>query len=82
MALGINQTRMLIMLASPTTALVTPDAVSRSLIKRGLVSDESGLIRITPAGLRALADEMDAGRVETAIEAMERDAKGEGNERI
>ena len=75
MALGINQTRMLLMLASPATALVTPDAVSRRLIKRGLLADEGSAIRITPAGLRALADEMEAGRVETAIEAMKRDAK-------
>ena len=82
MRIGSNQLNRLILLGSPTRAFLVPDEVSRSLIKRGLVSDESGLIRITPAGLRALADEMDAGRVETAIEAMERDAKGEGNERI
>ena len=75
MALGINQTRILMMLASPTMGMMTPDAVSRRLVEIGLLKDEGGLIRIAPAGLRALADEMESGRVEAAIEAMKRDAK-------
>jgi hypothetical protein len=45
---------------------VVPDSVSRSLTRRGLMeptgSDGESLVVVTPAGLRALADAMDAGR--------------------
>lgn len=44
-------------------ALLTPTKTSRSLERRGLVVDDGGPIVITAAGYRALADEMDAGRL-------------------
>lgn len=76
MRIGQQQLRMLIMSASPTSILVTPDKVSASLVARGLLaSDERGGCTITPAGLRILADEMEAGRIPAALDAMRRDAK-------
>jgi hypothetical protein len=51
----------------PGRAVVIGGNTSSSLIKRGLACswDENGkdLVTITPAGLRALADEMEAGRI-------------------
>lgn len=64
--LGARQLEMLSLLARPKTALVVTDDVARSLIKRGLAKAEKrdALIRITSDGLRALAAEADAGRLD------------------
>ena len=69
-ALGDKQLQRLSMMAHIGNALVVPDDLSRSLCKRGLMlatgdvdGARDGFIVITPNGLRALADAMDAGRV-------------------
>lgn len=75
MTIGRHQLRLLILTASPTCVLVTPDRSSAGLVKRGLlIEDNAAGCTITPAGLRALADEMEAGRVATAIDKMKADA--------
>lgn len=69
--LGPRQLEVLLLLASPTTLLLTPDHAARSLVGRGLLARERldcEALRITPAGLRQLADEMEAGRLPAAIE--------------
>ncbi len=74
MRIGIHQLRLLIMTGSPTCILLTPDRSSDGLVKRGLLRKrEDGACSVTPAGLRALADEMEAGRVEDALELMRKD---------
>lgn len=76
--LGKHQLRLLITLASPGTRMVVADAVSASLERVGLVKAHSpaapakppakaipaGMVGITPAGLRRLADELEAGRLD------------------
>lgn len=73
---GKDQLRTLIMLGSPTMIMLTDGYRSeQGLLRRGLLrkaSNDGGLV-ITAAGLRALADEMDAGRVAEALEAMKKD---------
>ena len=63
--LGARQIELLRGLANPC-ALVVPDNISRSLVKRGLLAAEpdGSFAHITPAGLRALADAADSGRVQ------------------
>lgn len=63
--LGKHQLHLLGGLARPGTALVIADKLSRSLCKRQLAKEwgEDSYVCITPAGLRALADEADAGRL-------------------
>jgi hypothetical protein len=48
-----------------TCAVVVPDRLSRRLCELGLMTAEAdgSFARITPAGLRALADAAEAGRV-------------------
>ena len=77
MRIGQQQLRLLIMTASPTRILLTTDKVSDSLVRRGLLreTDRSKACCITPAGLRALADEMEAGRVDDALERMRKDVE-------
>ena len=73
--LGINQLRMLTLLGSPATLLLVGDAVSDSLVKRGLARQDKvrrGVV-VTPDGLRRLADEMEAGRVKDALRRMRAD---------
>ena len=78
--LGKDQLRMLIVLASPTCLCLTPGRSEMGLVKRGLLridygpKGNSAAVCITAAGLRALADHMEAGHVESAIEAMRREA--------
>ena len=46
--------------------LVVPSTVSQSLCKKGLMREngpKGGIVGLTAAGLRWLADEMDAGRI-------------------
>jgi hypothetical protein len=67
-ALGPKQLQMLMSLGSPGFALVVPDKLSLSLQKRGLLtprfSGSDGFLRITPAGLRVLAEAMERGALE------------------
>ena len=74
--LGKHQLQMLIMLASPTCVLLTPGRSEAGLVKRGLLKErEPGrACTITPAGLRALAEAMEAGLIEDAIELMRKQA--------
>ena len=70
--LGRHQLRLLLTLGSPSMRLVVANKVSRSLEARGLVRaqspDGNGLVQITPAGLRALADAFEAGHLEQFFE--------------
>jgi hypothetical protein len=64
--LGKRQLEKLLGLASPSMLLVVGDAVSKSLVKRGLLAAAvpdrpDAWHRITPAGLRALADAYESG---------------------
>lgn len=65
-ALGKNQLQLLQGLASLRAALVVPNKVSQGLVKRGLLAaqPDGSFAHLTSAGLRLLADEIDAGRVE------------------
>lgn len=62
--LGKHQLGLLLALGTPGTLLPVPDRVARSLAKRGLLSEYRGCLRITPAGMRALADAFEAGQLE------------------
>lgn len=64
--LGKHQRDLLAALAGVTMALVVGDKLSDSLVRRGLLAAEpdGSCAHITPAGLRAIADEIEAGRVE------------------
>lgn len=70
MHLGKNQLERLMGLASPGCLLIVGnDKVSRSLVKRGLLwpkddNDRFAWLGITPAGLRALADALEAGELQ------------------
>lgn len=67
--LGKNQLERLLGLASPSLYLVVgDDAVSRSLVKRGLIEPldrkrPKAFLRITPFGMRVLADALEAGQL-------------------
>lgn len=63
--LGHKQLAMLHMLAGPGIVLVVAGKLSRSLCARGLAHEmiDGGCVHITPAGLRALADAAEAGRI-------------------
>ena len=76
--IGKQQLQTLIVLASPTCVLLTPGRSERGLVERGLLREREpggGSCCITPAGLRALADAMDQGLVDDALEAMRKDAE-------
>lgn len=67
--LGKNQLERLMGLASPSCLMIVGDKVSGSLVKRGLLKPNfpdspDAWHRITPAGLRALADAYEAGHLE------------------
>ena len=67
MRLGPEQLRTLMMMASPSSILVTPpDRCVRSLEKRGLVAPFKGDKgrRITPTGMRVLADAFETGKLD------------------
>lgn len=67
--LGKNQLERLLGLASPSSLLVVGgDRVIRSLERRGLVAPAvkdrpDAWLQITPAGMRALADALEAGQL-------------------
>lgn len=66
---------MLVMLGTPTRSVITPGKSEQGLVAKGLLrQDKGGACCITPAGLRALADEMEAGRVVDALKRMKADA--------
>lgn len=76
MRIGKNQIKTLVVLGSPTMAMVVPGETELGLIKRGLLrTRDGGMACITPAGLRVLADEMEAGRVDDALERMRKDVE-------
>lgn len=74
MRLGSNQLQVLVALGSPTMTLLVPGPECASMVKGGLLRRHrgtDGAVCITAAGLRKLADEMDAGRVTDALTRME-----------
>jgi len=77
MRIGKRQLELLIGLGSPCMMLIVGDRVSESLTRRGLLrgKGKNDCLVITPAGLRVLADEMEAGRVTDALTRMEADIK-------
>lgn len=71
--LGKLQLERLMGLASPTCLLVVGDALSKSLVSRGLLKPHfqdrpDAWHRITPSGLRALADAFEAGALDQFME--------------
>lgn len=67
--LGKRQLERLLAMASPSSLQVVGCAESRSLVKRGLLKpyfadNPDAWHRITPAGMRALADAFEAGRLD------------------
>jgi hypothetical protein len=76
MRIGKDQLKMLVMLGTPTRSLITPGKSERGMIAKGLLrQDDGGACCITPAGLRVLADEIEAGRVDDALERMKAEAE-------
>lgn len=78
MRVGKNQIRTLVMLGSPTMCLLVPCPDARAMVKRGLLRQRepgNGSVCISPLGLRVLADEMEAGRVDDALERMRKDVE-------
>lgn len=76
MRIGKDQLETLIALGSPTCLLLTTSGRGTAgLVKKGLLRErEPGrACCITPAGLRVLADEMEAGRVEDALERIKKE---------
>ena len=69
--LGKHQRDALAAVADPTVAAISTGAVWRTLAKRGFVrplaSDQDSFFVITPAGLRTLADELEAGRIKQEL---------------
>jgi hypothetical protein len=66
--LGKLQLERLMGLASPSMLMVVGDTVSKSLVKRGLLkpnfpNNPDAWHRITPAGMRVLADAYEAGQL-------------------
>ena len=65
----------LIMLGSPTMLGLTPDKDALAMVEKGWLHFNkpkklNGAVCITADGLRVLADAMDAGLVETALDRM------------
>lgn len=66
--LGPHQIEALALVCGFRRLGLTPRREERALIKRGLLREHDGSYCITPAGLRAVADEMDAGRLKDGID--------------
>lgn len=86
--LGKLQLERLMGLASPSCLMIVGDAVSGSLVKRGLLRPNfpdtpEAWHRITPAGLRALADAYEAGLLAQFMKPFprERPAVSKGGDR-
>ena len=67
--LGPNQVALLAALGSPHRAMVVADALCMSLVKRGYAHclRDDGFVAITPTGLHALADLLEAGRIDQSV---------------
>lgn len=68
-ALGKLQLGLLMALSSPSTLRVVGDPLSESLVRRGLLKpyfpdSPEAWHRITPAGMRLLADAFEAGQLD------------------
>lgn len=63
--LGKQQLRMLAALSAIDRVLIIGDKLSASLVRRNLLSAEpdGNYVQITPTGLRAVANEIEAGRI-------------------
>lgn len=75
--LGKLQLRLLMGLSSPSMMMVVGDGVSTSLVKRGLLRPNypdtpEAFHRITPAGMRALADAYEAGQLAQFMKPLKR----------
>lgn len=72
MALGKRQLKLLAGMGSPFSWLIVGDRLSDSLAKRGLLKPRSdgsySFFRITPAGLRTLADALERGELEQFVD--------------
>ena len=70
--LGSKQRELLGALASPARLLIVGNTVAESLTRRGLLAPQGNkgdsFYQITPAGMRALADEWEAGRLEFKLD--------------
>lgn len=57
--------------------MIVPCKTALSLVRRGLLktAEGGGFACITPAGLRALAEAMEAGLVEDALERIRKDVE-------
>lgn len=72
--LGKHQLKLLATMGSPFRALVVGDALSESLCKRGLMTKEGkvdrygSFVRVTPAGLRYLAEALERGDLEQFVD--------------
>jgi hypothetical protein len=76
--LGKNQIARLAAIAAPGTALIVGDDISQALIDRGLAASDGQpnvFVRITPKGLRHLADLADRGKVDLSIPKSSRRAQ-------
>lgn len=68
--LGKNQLQQLFGMAAPSSLLIVgDDAVSQSLVRRGLLKPmkperPGAFLQITPAGMRVLADAFEAGSLD------------------
>ena len=74
-----HQMRELAACAVPTTVLLNPGRTANALVTKGLLrrSDITGVVCIAPAGLRALADAIEAGTLRDGLD-LARDHR-EGN---
>jgi hypothetical protein len=77
MRIGKRQLETLVALGSPACAMVVPDKCALSLVARGFlkISESGGFACITASGLRVLAEEMEAGRVDNALERIRKDVE-------
>lgn len=76
--LGKNQLERLLGLASPSMMLVVGDKLSKSLVSRGLLAPKfpdkpDAWHRITPQGMRALADAFEAGQLQQFMKPFPRE---------
>lgn len=67
MTIGARQLELLFTMASPAMVLLTPRAEARSLARHGLLQPYGSTgeaLRISPAGLRTLADALEHGALD------------------
>ena len=77
---GKRQMEWLILLSCVDRVALTSDKASQALVQRGLLRTDNAGTCITAAGLRVLADEMDAGRMQDALARMREQAKARRKE--